>query len=58
MGRMVMGSGQAIDRATARNSTYERSPDLDALDFNGPSYIMPDENGCYETYSSGITKRF
>jgi len=55
---MVMGSGQAIDRATARNSTYERSPDLDALDFNGPSYIMPDENGCYETYSSGITKRF
>lgn len=58
MGRMAMESGQALDWDTAWNSTYELCPDLDNLKFDGPSYIMPDENGCYETCKPGITKRF
>ncbi len=58
MGRMAMESGKEVTWDTAWNSTYELCPNLDALDINGPAYIMPDENGNYECPKPGITKRF
>ncbi|MBQ9455742.1 MAG: gfo/Idh/MocA family oxidoreductase, partial [Thermoguttaceae bacterium] len=58
MGRMAMESGQELTWDTAWNSTYELCPNLDDLKFDGPGYIMPDENGNYESPKPGITKRF
>ncbi|MGN1275279.1 MAG: Gfo/Idh/MocA family protein [Thermoguttaceae bacterium] len=60
MGRMAMESGQEVTWDAAWNSTYALCPDLDNLDFNGPSYIMPNENGEYESCKPGLPqwKRF
>lgn len=58
MARMAMESGMEITHETAWNSTYELCPNLDELKFDGPSYIMPREDGTYEDAKQGITKRF
>ncbi len=58
MGRMAMESGQELTWDTAWNSTYEMCPNLDDLKFDGPGYIMPREDGTYESPKQGFTKRF
>ena len=56
VGRMATESGKQILWDDVVNSDVPLTPDLDKLDLNGPSPVMPDENGDYEIAKPGITE--
>ncbi|MCL2305889.1 MAG: twin-arginine translocation signal domain-containing protein [Planctomycetaceae bacterium] len=56
VGRMATESGKQILWNDVVNSDVPLTPDLEKLDLNGPSPVMPDENGNYEIAKPGITE--
>ena len=56
VGRMATESGKQILWNDVVQSDVPLTPDLDKLDLNGPSPVMPNENGDYEIAKPGITE--
>jgi len=56
LGRMAMETGQFVTAEDAWNSTFQYIPDIAGLSFDGPSPIVPDENGDYPQGIPGVTK--